>query len=885
MGGSLRPAPPRPLSLPALALACVIFGLAPAQAEPELASISELRTKAEQALRDHFPARAATLLRQILNRDDLPEEEQPGLSLLLVESLLRSGHVSEAQILLETGLPSDHPERPYWQTLILALQDRKDEAVFTARQALPLASPRLRPSLILTLAALLEDTGHPGEAVLSLEPLLEAPEGPDRDQARLRAALILRRAGKLQEARDILDFQPAEGTYLAAYLRWIRGEIDLAAGEFAAAAQAFDILLDDEARTPAEIASLSEIGRIQALLGLRQTDAALESASVFISGDRSSGEIETTLDLLRSQDLLGDPRIRTLLETWTSGEDANRQAVASFFLARSLIGAGEFAQAIALLSRFEGTLAQHDMAPRAILLLGELHLRQGDLAQASRLVEDLFEAVQDDERQLNRKWMFLSAEIQALRGDWTGARDTFRSQRLLLPDQTGAHARYNAALLSRLLAQERAFDQDWTAYTALPIALTPKTQADVLLEAGLSRTAERDAQGLEDLETFLQDFPEHPRVPEALLALAEHHLSATPPQVRRSQRFLDRLESIPSLPDRFGERRDYLAVWLAAADRLPASSEQDATPDPEPGAPPARNTGVEERAAAFLERWPQSASRPIVRLKLAEYLLNKGDSANALIQLRLLARENPQSPLAEQARFLAGKALVLAGGRINLSQAISEWDAIAQGNGPLALRARLEQALALTRDDRRQDALVIFDALLGRREVPEDLRITALLAKGETLYVLSQSRRSPAAVGADLSVSPVPIPTGVQSPREYLDQAIATFQTVAAFPGLPPEVRDEARYRLARCHEQNGDLESTLGTLLEVANSLAEGPRSDWSWYFRAGLEALRILDRDRNWEAALQLAKRLASVDDPRAAEAAVYADRLRLEHFIFED
>ncbi|HUF62100.1 MAG TPA: tetratricopeptide repeat protein, partial [Verrucomicrobiales bacterium] len=528
MGGTPKPAPSRRLSLPALALACVILAPAPAHAaaDPGPATVAQLRTQAEQALRDHFPARAASLLRQVLAREDVDKEQRPGLSLLLVEAQLRAGQAAEAQFLLETSVPGDHSERPYWQTMIHALQDRKEEAVFTARQALPLVSPRLRPSLILTVAALLEDTGHPEEAVASLQPLLDAPEGPIRDQARLRAALILRRHGKLREARDMLEFQPAEGAYLAAYLRWLRAEIDLASNAFAAAASAFEDLIDDGDRTPSDLASLSEIGRIQALLGLRQTDAALENVSVFVSGDRSSNEIETALDLLHSQKLLGDSRIRSLLETWSSGEEANRQAVASFFLALNLIETGDVDQAMTLLSRFEGDLAQHDIAPRAILLLGELQLRRGNLAQASRLVEDLFEAVQDDSLQLNRKWKFLTGEIQALRGDLRDARDTFRSQRFLLPDATGAHARYNAALLSHLLGQQRAFDEDWNVYTALPVALASEGKADILLEAGLSKTAVGDPEGIEDLKTFLQEYPEHARVPEALLTLAEHHLSA-----------------------------------------------------------------------------------------------------------------------------------------------------------------------------------------------------------------------------------------------------------------------------------------------------------------------------------------------------------------------
>ena len=69
------------------------------------------------------------------------------------------------------------------------------------------------------------------------------------------------------------------------------------------------------------------------------------------------------------------------------------------------------------------------------------------------------------------------------------------------------------------------------------------------------------------------------------------------------------------------------------------------------------------------------------------------------------------------------------------------------------------------------------------------------------------------------------------------------------------------------------------------AGPVAASPTAEFDWFFRAGLAAIRLLQREGNWEAAVAVADRVAQSGGPRATEAARIADRLRLRHFIWEE
>jgi predicted phosphoadenosine phosphosulfate sulfurtransferase len=59
----------------------------------------------------------------------------------------------------------------------------------------------------------------------------------------------------------------------------------------------------------------------------------------------------------------------------------------------------------------------------------------------------------------------------------------------------------------------------------------------------------------------------------------------------------------------------------------------------------------------------------------------------------------------------------------------------------------------------------------------------------------------------------------------------------------------------------------------------------EWFWFYRCGFQALSLLEAEKRWDAAVKLARRIASFNGPRAEEASKRANTLAKQHMIWED
>jgi hypothetical protein len=59
---------------------------------------------------------------------------------------------------------------------------------------------------------------------------------------------------------------------------------------------------------------------------------------------------------------------------------------------------------------------------------------------------------------------------------------------------------------------------------------------------------------------------------------------------------------------------------------------------------------------------------------------------------------------------------------------------------------------------------------------------------------------------------------------------------------------------------------------------------SEHEWLYRAGFLGLDILEQQQQWEAAAQLGERLSNSAAPLAQEAASRANRIRLQHYLWD-
>ena len=433
---------------------------------------------------------------------------------------------------------------------------------------------------------------------------------------------------------------------------------------------------------------------------------------------------------------------------------------------------------------------------------------------------------------------FFVGETEYHAGRWDAAARTFEDEARSTP-QLAADALYNASAAWLQMKDNVRFLADARELGAA--GANDVTRGDLVLEQGLVRAAQGDQQAAEALQTFVRDFPKHPRKSEALVALAELAFHAAPPRMSEAQKFLARAqESSPTA--NANQRADYLRIWIA-----------DATPDP-------NSPNVIALATEFLQRYPNSGFIPDVRMKLAEAAFRRHDFASSQTQFELLAQQNPDSVHAEKALFFAAESALQSMGANSLDRALTLLAEVVKRGGELMWAARNEQALAERKLGKTADAITLYDEVLKGEAKPSEKR-EALCGKADILYE---------SAGTD---------------REQYSAARELYAQLANGPGVSTHWRNQALFKAGVCFEKMNDRPHALETLFQVIEGDSGGDRSrEFFWFYKAGFNAARLLEDDGQWEPAASVYEKLASAGGDRTEEAKTRLARLRLEHFLWD-
>ena len=272
---------------------------------------------------------------------------------------------------------------------------------------------------------------------------------------------------------------------------------------------------------------------------------------------------------------------------------------------------------------------------------------------------------------------------------------------------------------------------------------------------------------------------------------------------------------------------------------------------------PRDDAKVVEIARRFVMKYPASVMLPDVRMKLGQVYFRNEDYANAETQFATLAKENPASPYAENALFLAGQSAMKTINTGAIDRALGLFDQVVKRDGSFKLYARQQQAIVQSGRD-EAEAVKLYDIILTAQPPPEpELRHAALCAKGNSLANLGRTE-----------------------PKQ-LEAALLVYDELAA-SGAPPAWRNQALYKKAAALEQLGRSQDALTAFYDVlARSTAED--REYLWYYKAGFDAARVFEAAKEWESAIGIYEKMASSEGPRAAEARERVKRLRLEHFIW--
>ncbi len=788
---------------------------------------------AVQPLNEGVPQVAVVRLRELLARGLAPEERRIATA-KLVEALVSSGEADKALELLADPAARDLPNAKFLHAQALAAVSRWEEALPLYTQTAEDPSSPVRADALFGRAEALRALRRVDEALAAYGLVERDPRWTTR--ARFRTVELLVEQQESARAARVLDSAQPTTTAERKERRLLRGRVE-AQRSRARANNLYGSILKNPQGTPHSVLVAALFAVAEAHLQSHTPETGDDFLEDFIEhhpADPQLGALFAKLDQLYAAER---KQSRHELVRWSKDPAQPRQAFAQWYLARANLRLGRRDLALA---GFEELRRSHPAAAElteAFLEHAQLLLQEGRPDDVMTAL-DAARPLADSPAALHRIEA-IAGEAQYAAAHFADAAQTFRR----LARERGSAG--DAALVNASFAWLEAGDE--THVAAAQQELTERnsdeqTRGDVALERGLVAAAHDPATAANALQNFLREFPNHPRVSEAFVALAEMAFHATPPRPEEARQNLSR--ALQAHPTPFAsERADYLSISLEDASATPGHEEK-----------------VIALANEFLQKYPASPLRAEVRLKLAETHYRRQDFANAQTQFTLLARQNPDSPIAEQALFFAAQSAGRSMAPESLDRALMLFDEVVKQNGELKWAARNEEAVLERKLGKPQDALTLYDEVAKGNSKPDE-RHEALCGKGDVLFEL-----------------------GTVDPENYR-RAIEQYELLANEPKQTAHWRNQALFKKGICQEKLGASEEALATFYNVIDAQARpGKLQDYFWFYKAGFNAARLLEQASKWEPAAVIYEKLAFAGGARSEEAKARLDRLRLEHFLWE-
>ena len=650
-------------------------------------------------------------------------------------------------------------------------------------------------------AECLHALGRTDEAIHLLEPI--ASDKAAATALRLRLADFYIEEYETGKCEAILKtVQPRTAGEIKS-AKYIQGRLLFARQEFAAALAVFQEVLKTPEGLSENVMVGATLGETNAEVRLQGPELADDLIEHFIWQHPDIAGIDILFQRLDQIYAMEKTAPETELQKWMEETPpGNRSLLATYYLAKAYARNRKPKEALDTLDAFIVKYPAHPLVADACLLRGRILFEQQEpepaeqknLEPAIKSFEAAMQHAPDNEFLAEAEmWCanayFEQREFEMAQGmyhDAAGHSERLRQQAI-----------FNSALS---WLSEANYDKFWTDYQELA-ASHPKSEmlAELVLDEGLLQAKSSDSRAEATLRQFVRDFPGHPRVSEAQLALAEIAYLRPFPDLGMAADYLKASNESPQTGDT-AEHADYLAIFLADA----AGSRDEEK--------------VIKECQEFIKNHASSPLLANVYMKLGQVYFRRGEWLNAETQFETLEEKIPASPLAEAALFLAGQAALKT---MNTDKARSNFDKVGKGNGPLKLYARQQEAIIDSSGSETDeiDAIKLYDYILASKPDP-DLKFAALGGKADLCFLL-----------------------GIKD-QKYFDQAIETYGELAKLPDVTSYWRNKALYGKGRCYEK---LENPDGALKAFYDVIQPPPGPSREGRNTSGITR-RALRRRRSW-------------------------------------
>ncbi|MEC8942209.1 MAG: tetratricopeptide repeat protein, partial [Verrucomicrobiota bacterium] len=500
-------------------------------------------------------------------------------------------------------------------------------------------------------------------------------------------ATILIAQNELSEADDLLtgDPEPSDRPQQI-HMRYLRAQLT-ARNDKEKAIPLFRTIVEDPNPVPSLLRHSAWVSLAGCLHETGKSEDAIETLITLLDTHPRTALLEATfhrlLDWASTESLR--KRVENQLLTWVSfsppgdtppepggGEiivspaTATRTGFALYYHSLSLARKNDTEsnkRAESLLAWLGANMPRHPFCSRALLETAKLQIAGQRKEEAILTLAQLEKSASS--ARLREEAGRLAARLNFEKGDFASAADAFLRVRSSLPPPEEDVNAINAGI-SLLRAG------DGTGFKNLVESLdASETRATLLLERALHQVARESGDARPSLERFLRDNPEHPRAPEARLAIAEECLRLEPSSASAHRQIMAELSSLQAIPLSFQLDLRRLLVHLRAAS---LTSKWD----------PAITASRE----LLRKHKPNRMSTP-VRLKLAEAYYHNGNLSDAQARFQEIAAAAADPVIAETALYYAARAALKLNAGNSDQEAENLLRQVIDGGGSLATDARL----------------------------------------------------------------------------------------------------------------------------------------------------------------------------------------------------
>jgi outer membrane protein assembly factor BamD (BamD/ComL family) len=864
------------MRLAAIALSTIFLTLpANAQQDSSIAvpNMEEITTYQQglQAMADQLPELAVSRFQEAYKIKGLEDAQNREILYKLTEAQVRANQPEDALKTLNSKFFENHPDRNFWLGQAYAAQGKYQEAInyfklldkksiYTDAATLSMASLelalRLRTQAIehfLTarnskdLTTKLKATATLAEIYLANEQLEDAkrmitsiPKGEKAD--RLKVLLEAKLAQNSQEYTDAIAkysevVANEQGTHPRLYQFAILGLADArhAAGQPQEAIEGLLNFIKERQDSPI-ILSIFERLSAWAPTPLNEESPFYQELEKWAGRSPDSSNI---LAPSFSSDFITPP-IPATASLQAYSDELRSTALYYFAKHTALLDSpGSLTRAQFEFSTFRLAYPQHPLFGTSILETAKIELQQGLRLKALSTLQTLATLVEKKQLSISSeaqsKAGFIAGLLSVEQENYQDALIAFELATRSNNKEVATSATINAGLAALRSANLAAFDAQKDKIEDKEL----RSQLDVERALWLAHQRHDDAR--ESLSNFLLNNPNHPRAVDARIALASICVTQAPLDPVICSALLETAKGTTLTEEQYTEftRTSYQLAELQQEWSNAITATQ-----------------------AFLDRYPSSTDANEFRLRQGIALYRNGEHNKARQLLVKLALDNPNSALVPFCYYYAGSAARLEGTPQALKESIDLYEKVIRSESPLTTEARIQQARVLLDVNRTEEAKVSLAKVYDPKSTSSQQREIGILL-ATALHT-----------------------QGSEDSGQYT-KAVAIYDQLLKYPNLPLSWSNQIHYMKGQTLESMGNDEAALNTYYQVINrenlDSAKG-QQEWKWFYQCAFKAIALLEKNKQYRAAVAIAKKVAAYGGPETESYQKRARTLEMEHMIWE-